>query len=327
MQHQEIVLILLTLIQILFNLFMRYLLELLLESGYLKEMKPTLEYLYNIILNKYNNKKWNLTSQNEIKINLKENIKLKEYNINGLLIELIIIKNDYTINHGWCSNRFDFYGDFDVYDAKIGITLNINNEENIEYILSHELLHLYQLIKTFNNNRINKDIENTKIYQKLYNEDDIWNYFINTLYYFLNSEESARINSILHHIKNSNPNNTKQSWDIFFNSEEFKYLNQYKNFDFKKHLKNVNNIDEYINKFKELKGDRTRNTEHFISYWSGMIKSKINNYEKKLYKKINLLNYEMFGKNLNETFYSEISEQPIFEFDRFLHPLNSPIIK
>jgi hypothetical protein len=297
------------------------------EYGYLKDMQPLLDYLYDIILKKFNNK---ITTVNKITYNIYENITLKEYNINGLNIKVTIVNNDYMTNHGYCSEKFDFYGDFDIYDAEIGIILNVNNEENIKYILSHELLHLYQLIKSFNNIINNKDIKNTEIYQNLYNTNDVWNYFINALYYFINSEESARINSILYYIKNKNPESPEESWKFFKNSEEYKNLNNYKNFNFKKHLNNVKNIDSYITKFRELKGDRTKDRNHFIRYWSNVIKSKIEKYEKKLYKKINLLNFELFsnGNTLNECrFFKDIPIKPITEFrQKITYSLKPPNI-
>lgn len=255
-----------------------------------------------IILNK------NITLNNEIKTidNIKfinDTINIYSSKNNGVNIDTknIIIKQDKT-------NR-------NIYNIEINLFLNISQQEftlkklidnEIEITISHELLHIIELIYSDEKSQSwLMNIELRKINNK-YKNDKRWNDFSHLVYLTLEHELRAKVQEIDFIIKQSNLTDSSDVLDFLKNLKEYKIFEFITNIDkdiMIKRLKEDKNYNNILKDFNELFLKKNDNYELNLIKYMKTMKSKSKNILKKILK----LTYQFENIIIDDTINKKIN--------------------
>jgi hypothetical protein len=162
---------------------------------------------------------------------------------------------------------------------------------DLKHVISHELVHIYQHIKT-NGERLEYTLSKNKTISLLSN-NEIWKDFYFFIYFTLNLEMNTRIHQILSELKE---NKVIEFEKLLIELNKIKPYLDFKraeNFNPESILE-INNIDELLEKVHQINPKFPTNKNKFVLVLKNIKKNKLGNFKQKLFKsifdEINLVN-------------------------------------
>jgi hypothetical protein len=254
--------------------------QIIIESSYLHKVTNITEDLYINIFDKINKGKGNL--KNVIRYSTEFNYTFQDDNIsvNDILIDIVLKEDGLTL--ATFNYKNSFVEDGELHRGELLFVININDLDDLKSIISHELVHVYQHIKT-NGKRKEYDlnIKNKKI--SLLSNHLIWKEFSFFIYFTLNLEINARIHQIISQLKNKGIKNFGE-----INMEEIRAFMDFKRAEKfnPQNLLEIENIDELIIDLNGVNSNFPLNKNKLILFLNNLKERRIKTFKTKLFKSL-----------------------------------------